>query len=183
MGGTGGTGGGGGLGTLGMQSPTVDPNRFAGSRAALDAGTSQTPDWSSLTGLLGDASPAASPAAPTSGSPLAVNPTAAGAQYGAPAPGAAGFTSSPYPTATDLPHIGAPDKPVAPVAPEKPASTGWRQIYWPKSADPLPANWQDEWNRMVQHADGTMWVPEDPNAPVTGPDIYGSQWQYNKVPI
>jgi hypothetical protein len=176
MGGTTGTGT-----DAGASTSATDPNRFAGSRAALDAGTSQTPDWSTLVGLLGSASPAASAAAPAgaSASPLAVNPTAAGTQYGTPPPGAAGFTSSPYPETTNLPHIGAPDKPPpAPVIPTEPVAGPMHQIWQPQgggtAAQWLAANpnWQTDFNRAEQRADGTWWVPDDPNSPATGPKYY-----------
>ena len=86
-----------------------------------------------MTGLLGTDSPAAPAATPASASPLAVNPTATGRQFGAPAAGAGGFQSAAYPSlAADIPHIGAPDKPKTPVAdPAKPfaAPTSFRPIW------------------------------------------------------
>jgi hypothetical protein len=145
-------GGMGGSPTAETKSPTVgagtmSPNTSApagtGSLSGLPSWTSgmQLPDWASsvtkeqfdaaIAGMQSSAATAA-PAAPTANLGF---PTAAATQYAEPAPAAAGFTHEPYPTSTDLPHIGAPDRviPTAPTTPAgAPADTGERvAVYLP----------------------------------------------------
>ena len=113
----------------GTMSPNAGAPAGTGALNGLPSWTSgmQLPEWaSSVTkeqfdkAVAGMQQPAAAAAAPVTNLGF---PTATPTQYSTPAPGAAGFTHDPYPTSTDLPHIGAPDRVIPPAAtPTTPAA-------------------------------------------------------------
>jgi hypothetical protein len=116
------------------------------------------------TGLLAGGAPAPT-VGPTTGT-LAADP--------------AGFNHTPFPTyAAPVDTYAAPAAP-APAAPTAPAEVAMRQIWQPQGGNMTASqwlaanpNWETDFNRAEQRADGTWWVPQDPNAPrPAGPQYY-----------
>jgi len=91
------------------------------------------------------------------------------------------FDHTPFPThsAPEPPTVAAPVVP-EPVAPAAPAEVAMRQIWQPAMGNMTASqwlaanpNWETDFNRAEQRADGTWWVPQDPNAPrPAGPQYY-----------
>jgi hypothetical protein len=122
------------------------------------------------TGLLSTTPPTTAPATGT----LATNPTTATA-------GPTGFQHDPYPTAAaEVPTVSGQAPPVVPETPATPAEVPMRQIWQPQGGNMTASqwlaanpNWETDFNRAEQRADGTWWVPQDPNAPrPAGPQYY-----------
>jgi len=173
-------GGGGNTG----QSPYGD----SGAAGVSAAGGRTLPDWASTLSPAG--APAAALAPPdtqrpyeAAGSPstglLAGPAPAAGPATGTLAQQPTGFQHDPYPTtAAATPTYAATLPPVVPETPTAPAEVPMRQI-WPSgsgtASEWLKSNpgWETDFNRAEQRADGTWWVPTDPNASrPAGPQYY-----------
>lgn len=153
--------GGGSSATPAWTAPEAAPAALADTPATLRPYEETAPS----TGLL--AAGAAPTTGPTTGT---LAPTA---------PIGTGFDHVPYPTHPDpVPGAPAPAPTPAPV-PAAPAEVPMRQIWQPSgnmtagqwiAANP---NWETDFNRAEQRADGTWWVPQDPNAPrPAGPQYY-----------
>ena len=173
---------------MGGTGNTGQTGGFAGSSTPVGGGSnSATPTW---TAPVAEPQTTAAPPALrpyenlTGGGPstglLSATPPATGPATGTLAPaGPTGFTHTPYPeTAAAVPTAAAPPVVAPPVEPEKPAEVAMRQI-WPSGSGTAAEwiksnpNWQTDFNRAEQRADGTWWVPQDPNAPrPAGPQYY-----------
>lgn len=176
MGGTGNTGESGELKGIAGGAPAATPSWTA--PAATTAALSDTPatlrpyeEKTPSTGLL--AAGTAPTTAPATGT-LASNPTTYSNDP-------TGFTHTDFPThAAEPPVVAAAPAPApTPEAPVAPAEVPMRQIWQPQgnmtAAQWLAANpnWETDFNRAEQRADGTWWVPQDPNAPrPAGPQYY-----------
>ena len=174
-------GGMGGTYDLAGGTGTTPLTTYSGSRSAVTGDQQvslQQQMYDAFNSWLSSQAPPTTPVA-NAASPVVTNPVAEVA------PAAAtreGFTHTPYPAtvAGDLPHIGGPATVVAPpVTPAEPVAGPMRQI-WPSGSGTASSwlaanpNWETDFNRAEQHADGTWWVPQDPNEkrPKAGPQYY-----------